>query len=411
MSLVKAMLLCGDFKKDQDILAYFTRPSRSINHARISEIKEVIKGGELSVAAQKYVEQPIASNGTLQRFLETWPNIDPKTGLHLDSEELLVKSREAMMAAVQAFNNPTAYFKSENFIVLASIAWVYLLHHFYRNHDFDYVYREEDGTPKLTKHGAERHFDLTACLAMTECPLDEHTVRNLTYLLEIRHEIEHQCTSRIDDAVSAKLQACCLNYNHWVANLFGRQYALDREMSLALQFSGISMDQRKELTRYDDLPGNIRAFNAEFEDGLSDEDYNDPRYAYRVALVQKKVNNRNKADEVVEIVKAGSDDEVEINRILIQDRERQKYRWTEIRDYVHRLGFTRFQQHHHAQLWNDLDAKNPGKGYGVMVATSWFWYDTWLEVVIEHCEEHAVDYRDDVAMEAPTAPRPAPQPA
>jgi hypothetical protein len=47
--------------------------------------------------------------------------------------ELITKSREAMLSAVQIFNNPNIQFKSENFIVLSNIAWMYLLHAYYRD--------------------------------------------------------------------------------------------------------------------------------------------------------------------------------------------------------------------------------------------------------------------------------------
>ena len=40
VALVKAMLAKGTFGNDQDILAYFTRPTRSINHARICDIRD-----------------------------------------------------------------------------------------------------------------------------------------------------------------------------------------------------------------------------------------------------------------------------------------------------------------------------------------------------------------------------------
>ena len=42
--------------------------------------------------------------------------------------ELLKKSREAALAAVQIFNNPNISFKSESYVVLMMIAWTYLLH-------------------------------------------------------------------------------------------------------------------------------------------------------------------------------------------------------------------------------------------------------------------------------------------
>ena len=57
--------------------------------------------------------------------------------------ELLTKSREAMLCAVQIFNNPNIIFKSESFIVLANISWTYLLHAYYRNNKIDYRYYEQ----------------------------------------------------------------------------------------------------------------------------------------------------------------------------------------------------------------------------------------------------------------------------
>lgn len=46
--------------------------------------------------------------------------------------ELLKKSREAALAAVQIFNNPNISFKSESYVVLMIIAWTYLLHAYFR---------------------------------------------------------------------------------------------------------------------------------------------------------------------------------------------------------------------------------------------------------------------------------------
>ena len=54
--------------------------------------------------------------------------------------ELIAKSREAALAAVQIFNSPTFCFKSESYIVLMIIAWTYLLHAYYRREKIEYRY-------------------------------------------------------------------------------------------------------------------------------------------------------------------------------------------------------------------------------------------------------------------------------
>src|SRR5438874_2576792 len=103
---------------DQDILAHFTRPIRSLNHRVVAEIR---RGG-------KHATISPASDEELEQFLATWPDIDLSTGLSLRGDELLVKAREAMIAAVHVFNSAGLTFRAELFIVTTIIAWTYLLH-------------------------------------------------------------------------------------------------------------------------------------------------------------------------------------------------------------------------------------------------------------------------------------------
>ena len=127
IALIKAM---SSEKKwsDQDILAYFTRPTRSINHARILEIRNGTKHASIKAA----------SSEDLSSFLATWPDIDPETGLSIRGDELLLKAREAMIAAVHVFNSAGLTFRGELFIVTAIIAWTYLLHAWFKKQGIDY---------------------------------------------------------------------------------------------------------------------------------------------------------------------------------------------------------------------------------------------------------------------------------
>ena len=203
VALVKAMVAKGDWPNDQDILAYFTRPTRSINHRAIGEIKK----------GQKHATAKAASEDALSEFLVTWPDIDPQTGLSIRGDELLIKAREAMIAAVHVFNGAGLTFRAELFIVTSIIAWTYLLHAWFRREGIDYRYLKADGTVQQTKHGEDCYWELGKCLRHAQSPIQTGAITNLDFLIELRHEIEHRSTSRIDDAVSAKLQACCINFN------------------------------------------------------------------------------------------------------------------------------------------------------------------------------------------------------
>jgi Protein of unknown function (DUF3644) len=339
VSLIKAMVESGRFATDQEILAHFTRPGRTINHARIVEIREAMRGEPMSRAARRFTHQPVATEDELAAYLARLPDVDPRTGLHLVDDELVIKAREAMLFAVQAFNNPTTHFKAEIFIVAAMIAWTYLLHAFFKPEGVGYIYRDDrTGQPQMTRHGQPRYFDLAHCLKVAQAPLSPGEKRNLDFLLGLRHEIEHRSTSRIDDTISAKLQACCLNFSEAIKRLFGTRCGLDRDLSLALQFARIDAAQRRAIAAASALPPAIAAFNATFDENLSVDELNDPTYAYRVALVPITINNPRKADEVFEIVDRDSP-EAEAISIVLRDRERPKHRPGQVVKRMHELGF------------------------------------------------------------------------
>lgn len=385
------MIQSGRFEHDQTILAYFTRPDRTVNHGRIKEIHWAMAGPPMPKAAEKYQHQPIANNEELENFLSGYPETDPRTGLHLVHDELLIKSREAMLLAVQAFNNPTMYFKAEIFIVSSVISWTYLLHFYFKRKGIDYVY-QKNGQPDLTPHGQPRHYELAKCLKIEVCPLEAGEKRNLEYLLGLRHEIEHRMTTRIDDAIGAKLQACCLNFNTAIKRLFGRRCGFDRELSIALQFARVSVGQRAITVLHKELPSHIASYNTAFDESLSEEELNDPSYAYRVTLVPRTINNPRKADEIFEIVPQGSVEADKINTVL-RDREPNKYLPSHIVQKMGELDFKKFTMHHHTALWKKLAAKAPKKRFGTNIAGTWYWYDQWLEEVRKHCEAEGARYR------------------
>lgn len=373
VALVKSML-AKDYVP-QDIQAYFSRPTRSINHARISEIRDGAKHKAIKAA----------SDAELDAFLAAWPNVDPATGLHLMGDELLIKAREAMIAAVHTFNSAGLYFRAELFIVTAIIAWTYLLHAYYKREGIDYRYTRANVVQK-TPTGADKYWELGQCLAHGRCPLDRGVVNNLNFLTEIRHEIEHRSTSRIDDALSAKLQACCINFNDAIKTLFGKEFALEKRLPIALQFVTFDGRQRAALVGAD-LPPHVATAMDNFHNALTEDEQKDPQFRYRVAFVPKVSGKASKADLAVEFVKPGSPEAEAVERVLLKEVERPKYRPSEIVAKIKAAGHPAFSMHDHTLLARQLDARNPGKGFGVMIAGTWYWYENWYEKVREKLVE------------------------
>lgn len=307
-------------------------------------------------------------------------------------QELIRKSKEAALAAVEIFNSPTIHFKSEIFIVLINIAWTYMLHAYCRGQRIEYRYFQTlNGRRRFdrTRHGAHKYWELERCLNDDGCPLDRDTVNNLRFLIGIRHEIEHQMTSRIDDLISARFQACCLNYNYYLKKLFPRMHGIEENLAFSLQFSSVSRLQIDELDKIEDLPGPIRKFISGFDGALTDDEYQSPRFAYRVLFVPKLANRKGQADEVIEFVKADSElaQQVNAHYTTIKEVERPKYLPSEIVRLMKSEGFTDFSMHQHTLLWRELDAKREGKGFGVQIAKTWYWYQPWIEEVRKHCQQ------------------------
>ena len=271
--------------------------------------------------------------------------------------ELLQKSREAMLCAVQVYNNPAITFKAETFSVLAIISWTYLCHAYLREKRIEYHYFKQVGRKRKfdkTKHGALKAWELERCLNDDTCPFDAATKANLRFLIGLRHEIEHQMTTKIDDAVSAKFQACSINYENEITKLFGKKYSIANQLSMSIQFTSLSNPQIEMLEDLKDMPTNIATFINTFDKSLEEEIY--------------KIN----ADHV-----------------LIKEREKKKLLPGEIVQMMKNKGFVRINMHHFVQCWKSKNARKDNT-YGVWVAKTWYWYETFIPVVEQYCVDNAL---------------------
>ena len=309
----------------------------------------------------------------------------------MKKQELLIKSREAMLSAVQIYNNPQITFKSETFISLAVISWTYLLHTYYANNGVDYRYYKKKDSRKYydrTKHGAYKHWELERCLDDKNSPIDSETTNNLKFLIGIRHEIEHQMTNKIDESISAKLQACSINYNYYIKKLFGNEYGVDNQLGFAIQFSPVTPEQKKDLLNNNKLANNVKNFISEFEEKLTEEDVRSPKYAYRLLFTPLNANRKGQADQVIEFVRSGTEGSEQLNKAyaVIKETEKKKYRAKEVVQIMHDKGYTWFNTSMMTDYWkNTLGSR---ESYGVLLSNNqWFWYDNWIPVIEAYCKK------------------------
>lgn len=305
--------------------------------------------------------------------------------------ELIMKSREAALTAIRVFNDPQVSFKSETFIVLMMIAWTYLLHAYYRGKTIEYRYYKQGPKRRIfdrTKQGAYKYWELERCLNEIPSPLDRDTANNLRFLIRLRHEIEHQMTRSLDSYLSGRYQACALNYNEYLKKLFGKRFAIDQQLAYSIQFMELTEEQVSGPRPEASIPERLRAFVADFDGALTHDEYNSPRYSYRLIFKRKLVNRPGQADRVVEFIDPNSHLAKAIDKEywVKKEVERPKFRPTDVVKAVQVVGFPKFRINpEHLTMWKGEDAKNPGKGYGVEVQGTWYWYQSWIDRCIELC--------------------------
>lgn len=313
--------------------------------------------------------------------------------------ELITKAKESALCAIKVFNDPLIKFKSEAYIILIVVAWTYLLHAYFRSKAIDYRYFKQNPKRKTydkTKHGAKKHWELERCLSDAACPVDKDTINNLKFLIGLRHEIEHQMTRSLDNYLSGRYQACVLNFNYYLTKLFGPQHALDSYLTYSIQFVELTADQLQTTQTLKSLPQNLQAYIASFDGALTHKEYNNPRYSYRLLFKRKLVNRPGQADKVIEFIDPTSELAKTIDKQywVKKEVERPKFRATQVATEVRKVGFVKFRVNpEHVELWKREDAKNPAKGYGVDVAGSWYWYESWIKRCTELCTAAGDKYK------------------
>lgn len=279
------------------------------------------------------------------------------------------------------------------------VAWTYLLHAYYRGKKIEYRYFKQGSKRRVfdrTKHGAHKHWELERCLNDDGSPVDRDAANNLRFLIGLRHEIEHQMTRSLDAYLSGRYQACALNYNEYLKKLFGRSLGIDKQLAFSIQFMEISEEQVSGNKSETAIPERLRAYVAGFDGALTHEEYNSPKYSYRLLFKRKLVNRAGQADRVVEFIDPMSDLAKAIDREywVKKEVERPKFRPTDVVRVVREAGFPKFRvTPEHSTMWRSEDAKNPAKSYGVDVQGTWYWYRSWVDRCLDLCGQAGDLYR------------------
>ena len=316
-----------------------------------------------------------------------------KRSLFSERLKLIEKSKKTTLSTIQNYNNPLIKFKTESFIVLFNIAWTYLLHAYYKNKKIDYSYFEIKKIRKKylrNPDGTIRYWDLMKCITVPECPLDEHTQNNLKFLIGLRNQIVHKSVPELDSHLSARYQACALNYNYYLKQLHGEEYSLDSNLALSIQFSELDYEQKDIIKdKKEMIPKNIQTYIASFDKELSAEHLSNERFSYKLLFVKVNAKRQGQADRVIEFLDPKSDLAKTISKEywIKEEREKPKFSATQVIKRVQEAVNKGFGMHQHTLFWKKHDGKNTSKGYGTMVVKTWYWYENWIEFIISELKK------------------------
>ena len=329
-TLVKGLLKAGE--RNQDIQALVnTGRSATINSGRITEVKQ----------DETIVPAPA---GELEFYRARKKSFDPQTGLNLYDDERLIRAREAMLLAVQVFNSPTLKFKAEVFAVQANIAWTYLLHEYYERRGF--ALEQDDGRSLL----------LSQMVARDDCPLSQGMQDNLSSLKKIRDAVEHTLFRRADTRFLSIFQACCLNFDKAICDLFGHDMTLSNELSFSLQFAKMDLEQLAQVHAYE-VPEHIRTLEQDIEDGLDDARSADIEYRFRVVYT---FENSTKSKSHIKFVHPTDDEAEEVRNVLIRKEISDKLYPNKagiVAEMVRQKSGRAFSTHNHTQSWRKFDVR------------------------------------------------------
>jgi hypothetical protein len=141
---------------------------------------------------------------------------------------------------------------------------------------------------------------------------------------------------------------------------FGDKLSLQKDLSFALQFAKLEMDQLIALQKYD-IPEQIEALDAQIRKGLSETELADLEYQFRVIYT---LDNASKSQAGIHFIVPGTEEAKEIKNVLIKYKmadEDYPYKPTTVAKLVSEKTNKKFTTSNNSQAWS-LYKVRPKKG-------------------------------------------------
>ena len=244
------------------------------------------------------------------------------------TKHLLESGIDCALLAVEIYNKPRAPFRVENYITNMIMAWTKVFHaHFQNTIGEKYFYKKKGSNRYEIIDGEKKAWELKTCIRKYN-NLSEPVKANLEFFIKLRNKIEHRHIEKeaIGTIIFGECQALLNNFETFVIDCFGEEYAINESLAFALQFSKLrTFDQQKaSKTLLSKEVVKLKEFISKYRESLDDETFSAQEYSIKLVSVPK-ISNTNRNDLAIEFVNWNSfseEDKVKYGRLLaiVKDR-------------------------------------------------------------------------------------------
>ncbi|MGK3206803.1 DUF3644 domain-containing protein [Amycolatopsis sp. MEPSY49] len=202
-------------------------------------------------------------------------------------------SRDEAQLAVRLYNDPSEIRSFEGFVVHMHLAWLYLLHAELTRDQVDFRYWRTHGRTRRIERidGEPKRWDLATCVRHHWPDGDSPVRANLEFFIALRNKIEHRYAREqqaLSAAVGGQSQALLLNYEEELTNSFGVSSSLATRLRFPVFIGSFTDEGERTLRRLRaQLPVQLRTFLAAYDAGLDESVARDPRYDFRLRVLQE----------------------------------------------------------------------------------------------------------------------------
>lgn len=217
--------------------------------------------------------------------------------------ELLNKSKESCLLAVEVYNKPQTSFKSGAYIVLMVIAYTSLFHAIFERNHIKYYYKEKTGDTRRYKRidGEKVAWELNTCVKeyFKDKNYDINPIKaNINLFIKLRNKVEHRFMPDLDNFILGECQSLLTNYENILMEEFGEDEEINENLAFPLQFKNIKYKNPKYIPPKDFEA--IKGLIIDYRNDLPSDVSSSSCFRFKAVLIN--VNNRNQADYAIDFI-------------------------------------------------------------------------------------------------------------